>query len=226
MDNTVADDNTINRGNFLSQAESNRFDRWVEFGGALVMSIATVAIAWCAYQATLWGGDESRLYFESSTAQITAGQIDNQAQLRSSIHVGLFSQYVNALGEGDEVLGDFYYQRFPEELKTATDAWLLTDPLNDPHAPGSPFEMDAYRLAEQDAAVLAQQQSEELFEMALAADENADNYVLLTVVFATVLFFSGIAGKFQWQTLDAVVLVVGTVALLVGFVLLLQIPIQ
>lgn len=222
----MVEDDTGAQQSFLSQDTGNRFDRWVEFGGALVMSIATVAIAWCAYQATLWGGDETRLYFESSNAQATAGQLDNQVYLRSSIHIGLFSQYVNAIGESDEELADFYYQRFPDDLKVAVDAWLLTEPLTNPDAPKSPFDMTAYRLPEQEAAELAHQQGEHLFELALTADENADNYVLLTVVFATVLFFSGISGKFQWQVIDAAVLAIGSVALLAGLLFLVQIPVQ
>lgn len=211
---------------FLSTDTGNRFDRWVEFGGALVMSIATVAIAWCAYQAALWGGDESRLYFESSNERIVAGQLDNQAFLRSNIQIGLFSQYVNALGLDNQKLADFYFQRFPEELKIATDAWLLTEPLQNLDAPSSPFDMDEYQLVENELAERSRQRSEQLFEDALSADETADTYILLTVIFATVLFFSGIAGKFQWQVIDALVLVIGAVALVIGLALMLPLPVQ
>jgi hypothetical protein len=66
----------------------------------------------------------------------------------------------------------------------------------------------------------------EEFEAALEADEHADNYVLLTVIFATVLFFSGISGKFQWQVIDAAVLTFGVLVLLGGLMFLLQMPVQ
>ena len=61
---------------------------------------------------------------------------------------------------------------------------------------------------------------------AIEADKYADDYVLLTVIFATVLFFSGIAGKFQWRGIDGAVLGLGVVVLVVGLVMLAQMPIQ
>ena len=210
----------------LSQGQGDRFDRWVEFFGALVMSLATVATAWCAYQAALWGGDESKFYFEASAAQVEAAQQESLARQRAAVQVGLFSQYVTALAQGDDALADFFYQRFPSELRTATDAWLATKPLTNPDAPPSPFGMPAYRLPEQDAARQAEQQSAQKFEGASQADDRADNYVLLTVIFAMTLFFSGISGKFQWRVIDAGVLGVGVVILLVGLVILFRMPVQ
>ena len=122
----------------LSQGQGDRFDRWVEFFGALVMSLATVATAWCAYQAALWGGDEAKFYFEASAAQVEAAKAENQARQRAGVHVGLFSQYVTALAEENNELADFFYQRFPAELRSATEAWLATKPLVQPNAPPSP----------------------------------------------------------------------------------------
>jgi hypothetical protein len=86
--------------------------------------------------------------------------------------------------------------------------------------------MPEYRLPQQDAARQAEQLSEEQFQIALEADEHADNYVLLTVIFAMVLFFSGISGKFQWRVIDAAVLTLGVLVSLGGLVLLFQMPIQ
>jgi hypothetical protein len=210
----------------LSQGQGDRFDRWVEFFGALVLAVATVATAWSAYQASLWGGDESKFYFEASAAQLDASHLNTQAMQRATVHAGLFVEYAAARSEGNEALADFLYQRFPSELRTATDTWLATDPLNDPNAPSSPFDMPAYRLQEEDAAEQLEKLSETKFAAAAEADEYADNYVLVTVIFATVLFFSGIAGKFQWRAIDGAVLALGIVVLLIGLVMLAQMPVQ
>jgi len=86
--------------------------------------------------------------------------------------------------------------------------------------------MPEYRLPEQVAAEQMDQLAVEKFTEAGQADEHADNYVLLTVIFATVLFFSGISGKFQWRVIDGVVLAFGVIVLLGGLVLLVQIPMQ
>ncbi|HSG14873.1 MAG TPA: hypothetical protein VLE70_00955 [Anaerolineae bacterium] len=210
----------------LSQGQGDRFDRWVEFLGALVLAAATVATAWTAYQATLWGGDESKFYFEASAAQVDAAQFKSLAMQRASLHAGLFVEYAAARSAGDQELANFLYQRFPPELKEATDAWLATDPLNDPNAPPSPFDMPEYRLPEQDAAEQNDQLAKSKFTDAAEADEYADKYVLLTVIFATVLFFSGIAGKFQWRVIDGAVLGMGILALAIGLVMLTQMPVQ
>ena len=210
----------------LSQGQGDRFDRWVEFFGALVLSLATVATAWCAYQATLWGGDESRLYFEALATRAEAGQLQNQAFLRTGFQVGLFVEYAAAISQDNEELAEFLVRRFPPELKTATEAWLANSPLDNPTSPLSPFDMPAYRLPEQEASQQAEQVSEEQFKAALKADEHGDNYVLLTVIFAMVLFFSGISGKFQWRVIDAAVLTFGVLMLLGGLMFLLQMPVQ
>ena len=178
----------------LSQGQGDRFDRWVEFFGALVLSAATVATAWCAYQAALWSGDESKFYFEASAAQVDAAQTEDRGLQRAGFHISLFVEYIAALSQDNQVLADFLYQRFPPELKAATDAWLAEDPFNNPDAPSSPFKMPEYLLPEQIAAEQMGQLAVEKFTEAGQADEQADKYVLLTVIFAMVLFFSGISG--------------------------------
>jgi hypothetical protein len=210
----------------LSQGQGDRFDRWVEFFGALVLSAATVATAWCAYQAALWSGDESKFYFEASATQVDAAQLENRALQRIGFHVGLFVEYVAALSQDNQALADFLYQRFPAELKAATDAWLAEDPFNNSDAPSSPFKMPEYLLPEQIAAEQMDHLAVEKFTEAGQADEHADNYVLLTVIFAMVLFFSGISGKFQWRVIDGVVLAFGVIVLLGGLFFLVRMPIQ
>jgi len=210
----------------LSQGQGDRFDRWVEFLGALVLAIATVATAWTAYQAALWGGDESKFYFEASAAQVDAAHLESLATQQTGVQTGLFVEYTVAQSAGDEALAEFLYQRFPPELKTATDAWLATDPLNNPAAPPSPFDMLEYELPELEEAERLSELATAKFEEAAEADEYADEYILLTVIFATVLFFSGIAGKFQWRIIDGLVLGMGFVVLVVGLVMLAQMPVQ
>ncbi len=39
----------------LDAVEKDQRQRWVEIVCAIVLSLATMASAWCAYQATLWG---------------------------------------------------------------------------------------------------------------------------------------------------------------------------
>ena len=77
----------------------------------------------------------------------------------------------------------------------------------------SPFDMPQYVLDEQIEAETLQAESTELFRQ---ANELSDEYMLLTVLFATVLFFTGVAGKFQWRLIDAAMLNLGTLVFVYG----------
>ncbi len=64
------------------------------------------------------------------------------------------------------------------------------------------------------------------WEQAETADQIADRYVLLTVLFASVLFFAGIAGKFQSRLIDIAMLALGLLVLLAGVAIALTYPMQ
>lgn len=210
---------------FLSQGQGDRFDRWIEFFSATVLALATVMTAWCGYQAAQWDGEQADLYNQATNAQVQAAQLTTSAMLRASIQVGLFVEYAAAISTENDPLADFLYNRFPATLKTATDAWLALTPLQNPDAPLSPFDMPEYVLPEQTEAVALQEQSLENFAAANQANERSDEYVLLTVLFATVLFFAGIAGKFQWRLIDGAMLGLGVLVFLYGSWRILNSPI-
>lgn len=204
----------------------SRFDRWVEFLSATVLALATVATAWCAYQSTLWGGDETVYRAAANAANIESAQFSGQALQRTSIQAGLFVEWAAAISEENQRLADFLYERFPPELRTATDAWLATKPLQNPDAPSSPFAMPEYQLEENDLARQWEAEAEAQLDKASRADEISDRYVLLTVLFASVLFFGGIAGKFQSQAIDLVMLIIAGIIFLAGLSILITFPIQ
>lgn len=149
----------------------------------------------------------------------------NLAEQRRSVHVSLFGQWVAAVAVKDTALAEFIFSRFPEPLKTASIAWQATQPLTNADAPRSPFDMPEYALA--DAAEA--QRWEEVSITESAASERAgtisDRYLLFTVIFAAVLFFGGISGKFSWIVIDEVVLALGALALLFGLGIMFTLPI-
>ena len=226
VDETPASSVSLSQRILSQEDQVSRFDRWVEFFSAVVLALATVATAWCAYQSTLWGGDEAKFRAAANSATVKASQASNAAIQQASLHAGLFVQWVAAYSEQNELLTDFLYRRFPPALKTATDAWLATRPLQNPDAPSSPFVMEAYQLAEQQEAARWEAEAAVQWAQAEDADQIADRYVLLTVIFASVLFFAGIAGKFQSRLIDLAMLILGLLVLLVGLIIALTFPIQ
>jgi hypothetical protein len=100
----------------------------------------------------------------------------------------------------DTKLSDFYYTRFPPELKVAVDAWLKTDPLKNPNAPLHPFDMVQYnRTYELESQQFSKKMQLDLLE-AQKASNISSNYILMTVIFSMSLFITGIiekTGKFR-----------------------------
>lgn len=209
-----------------SEPQVSRFDRWIEFVSAIVLALATVATAWCAYQSSLWGGDEAKYRAAANSATIKAAQFSGEALQRTSFHANLFVAWATAISQQNELLADFLYQRFPPELKVASDAWLATKPLQNPDAPSSPFVMPEYVLTADQQATEWEAQAAAAVEQANQLDETSDRYVLLTVLFASVLFFAGIAGKFQSRAIDLAMLAVSLIVFLVGLTIALTFPIQ
>lgn len=202
-----------------------RFERWMGTVAAIVLSMATVLTAWCGYQAARWGGVQASSYSQAGASRTQAAQKNNEATLRMNMHLTLFTQYVVATAQENTKLADFIYARFPPTLRIATDEWLKTQPLTNPDAPRSPFDMPIYQLPEQIESERLEKLADEKAQKAADANEFSDHYVLLTVIFASSLFFCGISSKFRWLSFEAGMIGIGTLLLLGGFVVALTLPI-
>ena len=193
----------IKKSSILDDFQQNiRFDRWVEFISAIVLSLATVGIAWCGYQAAQWNGQKAFYATQANTSQIQAAQLANRAVLADSRNVSLFIDWSAALFGGNQEFANFLMQRFPTELAVATETWLAFDPENNPDAPLSPFELPAYQLKDLAESERHLTEAQEFQSAAGESDKFADRYILLTVLFASVLFFGGVSGKFKSKVID------------------------
>lgn len=217
--------NETDAKSFLSQGQGDRFDRWIEFLSVIVLSLATIMTAWCGYQAAQWDGEQANYYNLATTAQVAASQKANEGIIQTSTEIGLFVEYAAAISTDNTKLADFFFNRFPPTLRVATNAWLAQNPLQNPEAPLTPFDMDEYVVEEQIESEKLQAESVALFHKANEANELSDEYILLTVLFATVLFLTGIAGKFQWRVLDAAMLIMGTCVFIYGVIRIASSPI-
>jgi hypothetical protein len=209
----------------LHAVETNQHRRWVEIACAIVLSLATTASAWCAYQSTLWGGVQLFRLVAANAASRKASELNITALQYRAFDIAIGLSYMEAVFRADKKQEDFLRGRFRPELKKAMDAWLATDPLNNPAAPRGPFIMAEYVQQELIDAkhqndMAAQQQA-----AAQSANEISDTYVLLTVLFASVLFFGGIGGTFQSSRLRSVVFVIALALFAVTLVTLGTLPI-
>jgi hypothetical protein len=211
---------------FLDDLEENtRFDRWIEFFSAIILALATIGTAWCGYQAARWSGQNSEYSSSADTAKIQAAQLANHAVIADSRNVSLFVEWSSAVSQDNQGLADFLLERFPSELAIASQAWLALNPMNNPNAPLSPFDMPEYRLVDLEESEQLLEQVEADMMKASQANETADRYVLLTVLFASVLFFGGISGKFKSQIIDISMLILAFIVFLIVAAIMFTNPI-
>lgn len=209
----------------LAAVEKDEQSRWAEIACAVVLSLATVSTAWCAYQATLWSGVQTfrlaaanKANRESSTFQIEALQL-------KAHDAAMGVNWMNAKHEGNERQERFLFERFRPEMRKAVEAWMKTDPFNNPKAPLGPLAMPEYVQKELVEAQRLEELSDQEFAAARRANETSDTYVLLTVLFASVLFFGGIAGTIDSRRMRMAIVSIASALFVIITVLLATMPI-
>lgn len=206
-----------------------RFDRWeplAEVIVTVVLAFATLATAWSGYQAARWGGEQSTSYSQAGALRTESTRASNLAGQQMQIDIGLFTNWINAFANEQTGLLTFYEERFRDEFKPAFAAWMATDPENNPDAPASPFAMPEYQLAKALEADSLQKQAEDTFAVGQAANQTSDNYILNTVVLASVLFLGGIATRFKAMAARWVIILFSLAILIYGLTNLFSYPIQ
>ncbi|MBU4193541.1 MAG: hypothetical protein KKF66_00900 [Actinobacteria bacterium] len=194
---------------------------WIEVVAAVLLALATVASAWSAYQASRWGGVEARNFAEANAKRVLAAEEADIAEQEFALDVEMFVNFANAHCKGEEKAMQYFENvLFRDEMKVAVEAWLATDPSNNPDAPDTPFDMPEYQNKNMEKSKALQKSADEKQEVATSAIEQSDRYVLFTVLFASVLFFAGISTKFKAPHIRIEVLVMGAVLFTTSFVFL------
>jgi hypothetical protein len=199
-------------------------ERWFEMAAVLLLSLATLGIAWSGYQAARWSGLQARSYAQASTARALANRastLGGQERIQDLLN---FNRWLEETTMGDSQLADLYFRRFRDEFRPAFDAWQAQDPVHNPSAAASPLRMPQYRLANLEKADRLERIGDRRFEQGKEATEHADAYIFATVFFATVLFFAGISMRFAWTPMRLVVLGLGFLAFFYAAIRVLSLP--
>ena len=206
-----------------SAQETVRRDRRVELIAAIMLSIATVVTAWSAYQATRWSGDQAENYTSASATRTESVRASTEANRQVLIDVATFLNWLDAEQSGDHALANDIHVRMRREFLPAFDAWLAAAPAGS-IPDGTPFELPEYRLAAEERAKRLEAKAAALFEDGNESNEVGDDFVLAAVLFASVLFFSGLAGTFDSLRAQVFLLILGAVMLAVGTVIVITLP--
>ena len=203
-----------------------RSERLLELAAVLLLSFATLATAWSGYQAALFSGKQSQKYALASGLRIHS---QNQATAAGQFRIDdllLFNRWLDAHETGNKSLQRIYRRRFDPRFVPAFKAWLAEDPFRNPHAKPSPLFEPQYHPAEVDRAVALDREADVRYEEGTAAKETDDKYILSTVFFAAVLFFSGISLRLDWRPLRIAILAFGTTMLVGGLIFVFTLSIS
>jgi hypothetical protein len=202
-----------------------RFHRtdWIELAATVLMSLATIVAAWSAYQSTRWSGVQASSYSASGAKRTEATQQNALFAAQAQIDVMIWITYLEHLQAGDERGTAFLQERFREEFKPAFDAWAALAP---PGAapPGTPFELPQYQPKARRLAAELNAEAEQLAATAQRANQIGDNFVLVAVIMASVLFFAGVGTKVKERSIRLLMLLGGFTLFSGGVWFMLQMP--
>ncbi|MFD6178455.1 MULTISPECIES: hypothetical protein [unclassified Isoptericola] len=216
--------------------------RRVETVAAVLLALATVVTARSAFQSTKWSGVQANSYAAAGAARAESTRDSTEAGQLTMMDVTAFASWIDAvaaetragkdsgLGEGgtyepvDGTESEFLYTRFRPEMVPAFDAWIATDPVHDDTAPRTPFLMPEYRLAAQDRADAELDRAESLSATARRANQNGDNYVLTSILFASVALFAGLSTTLVHRAARRGLLGAAVVLFVVSTVVVLSFP--
>ena len=171
--------------------------KWIEPVVAVLMALTTIGTAWCSYESATWTRQSNRLMNESNVLERRAALLDVQGSQALIIHASMFMQLLAAQHAGNEQLASFYAERFPPDVKKAYEKWLAQKPFENRAADAHPFVPSLYQVRGAAEATAARADSVRRVAEAREAGNRSGQYLANTVLFATVLFFAGTAGKFE-----------------------------
>jgi hypothetical protein len=204
-------------------AESSK-KKWIEPVVAVLMALTTISTAWCSYQSATWTRRSNRLMNESNALERRAGLLDVQGSQALIIHTSMFMQLLAAQHAGNDQLASFYAERFPPDVKKAYDAWLAQKPFENRAAAAHPFVPNLYQVRGAAEAATARADAVRRVDEAREAGNRSGQYLANTVLFATVLFFAGTAGKFEQPRVRLYAAAFGVAVFLFAVVRMLFMP--
>jgi hypothetical protein len=189
-----------------------------------MLGLAGVLSAWCGYQGSLFGGQQSAAYARASSLRTQATKASTFAGQLSEVDAFSFVTWTSAHASGNERLADLVAARMRPELKLAFDAWLALDPFENRGAPPTPFKMPQYRSRLMDESARLTAQADESERQGNEANRHSDDYGRATVLFALSLFFAGVAQQFDRRGVRVGVLVLAGAFLVFGLSVALALP--
>ncbi len=199
--------------------------KWLEPVIALLMAFTTLCMAWCSYQSAAWTRRGNGLMNEYNKLERRAALLEVHGSQALVVHASMFMQLLAAQHSGNDKLVAFYAERFAPDVKKAYEAWVAQKPFENPAADPHPFGPSFYQVRGTTEAAETRAKGAEQVTEARVASELSDQYLAKTVLFATVLFFAGVAGKFDQPRVQLVSTVFSVAVFAFAVIRMLLMPI-
>jgi hypothetical protein len=196
----------------------------ISIAEAVLLSIVTLTAAWSGYSAAKWEGHARIELAEASSARTqasTAAATAITVRTQDTVNFGI---WFNAYLTGNVAGQALAEHRFRPAYDVAFRAWLATDPFANQRAPRSPAYMPQYTLPGQASARRHTAAADAHFAEGQMSGKNAEDYIRVTVILASVLFIVGISSHFRTAGIRVGLVAVGAVLLILGTIAILQLP--
>ena len=161
-----------------------------EVVAVVVLSATAVLTAWCGFEASKWGGEMSIAFSQASSARVQAGNYEAEARDARQFDLTVYANWVQAEFSGDTALADYIQSRFTPAFATAFAAWD-----GQGRKENSPLANSAYVPDGTTEAKRWNDRADVRFAQALTDNQRGDDYSLLTVLFALVLFLTAMSQR-------------------------------
>lgn len=193
----------------------------IEVLTVVVLSTVAILTAWCGFESSKWGGEMSIAFSQASSARVQAMNAEGTARDARMFDLVIWANYVQAVANDQPKLQAYVEARFTPQFAKAFAAWNKGG-----RAESSPFANPAYvpegtlKAAELNATADAK------FAQALENNQRGDNYSLLTVLFALVLFLAAVAQRSRTTKGAWALLGLALAVSLIGLVIMFSFPIK
>ncbi|MWB99159.1 hypothetical protein [Agromyces seonyuensis] len=196
-------------------------ERLIDGLAVFLLSAIAVLTAWCGFQSSKWGGEMSIAFSEASSARVQATDAASSARDARSADTALWTQWILATSQDDAALVGYIEARFSPELAVAFEAWDAEG-----RTAAGPFAMAEYVPPGTERAAELNARADQRFADALENNQRGDNYSILTVLFALVLFLTAMSQREMVRWGKFTLLGLSVVAAVVGIVILATFPIR
>src|SRR5688572_13630482 len=222
----MSDESTTSAPAAPTAAAPAPVSRWrhrpfIEIVAVAMLSVTAILTAWCGFQSAKWSGERSIAFAEASAARVEASDADNEAREARVVDLIIYAEWVTAEADGQTVLADEIEARFTPHFMVAYDAWQDGGQVE----PG-PFAMAEYVPPGTVESAERSAYAEARFADAVEDTERGDNYSLLTVMFALVLFLTAMAQRDIHHRAAWIMLGLAGLIALTGLIVLLTFPVR